>query len=58
MLLGQVVTLDDAKAFIREREQIEREDLHMLTMHFPEATALLLDLVQAEGIELIGPHGR
>lgn len=59
MLLAEVRTLDDAKEFIRERPELEREDLHMLGLIVgAKGYQELLALVEQLDIPLVGGKGR
>lgn len=59
MNLAQVVTLEDAKQYLRERKVVSREVLHTLRLQFgSEASEELYDMIDELGIELVGPAGR
>jgi hypothetical protein len=54
--LLEIESYDDAVAFVLERTQVERQDLHAIAMMFgPDADAKIRALARERGIEIVGP---
>lgn len=55
MDLLEIESYEDAVAFVVERTQVERQDLHAIAMMFgPEADDRLRALARERGIEIVG----
>ena len=52
-----IETIDDALAYLRERDEITHERLHMLTLRFPDERARLHNEAELRKVRRIGPPG-